>query len=205
MTGKPSMLYRISGGRLGQPPPENEKSGCPGGCGSSENTGLDRVTSRRDFLGWVGVGLMGAAATLAGIPIIGSFFSTPARTERAWHPVGEVDDFEVDETVRVEFTDPETVPWAGPSNRNAAYLRRTGDEAFTAFSIYCTHVGCPVSWRAGAMMFICPCHGGVFDREGNVIAGPPETPLVRHDVRIREGQVEILALAVPVTGHRRDA
>jgi phosphomannomutase len=65
MTGKPSMLYRISGGRLGQPPPENRKPGCPGGCGSSGNSGLDRITNRRDFLGWVGVGLMGAAATLA--------------------------------------------------------------------------------------------------------------------------------------------
>jgi menaquinol-cytochrome c reductase iron-sulfur subunit len=204
MTEKPSMLYRMTGGRFGQPPPR-KKPGCPGGCGCSGNESLAEMATRREFLGWFGAGLAGFAALLAGIPIAGSFFSTPARTERIWHAVGEVDDFEIDETVRVEFIDPDPVPWAGPAGQNAAYLRRLGDEDFTAFSIYCTHVGCPVSWRAGAMMFICPCHGGVFDREGNVVAGPPESPLVRHDVRLREGQVEILALPVPVTGHRRES
>ncbi len=140
---------------------------------------------------------------VAGIPIIGALFSKPARSEQVWQLVGSIDDFEIDETVKVEFIDDDPAPWAGPAARNAAYLRRIDDEEFTAFSIYCTHVGCPVAWREGASLFICPCHGGVFDREGEVVAGPPETPLVRLDTRLRDGQVEILAAPVPVTGRRR--
>ncbi len=205
MTGKPSMLYRLTGGRLGRAPTPPESSpGCPGGCGCAGQQGSNSqpVTSRRNFLAMVGVGTAGLAATLAGIPIIGALFSTPARSERVWHVVGSIDDFEVEDTVKVEFIDDDPVPWAGPAARNAAYLRRLGEEEFTAFSIYCTHVGCPVAWRAGASLFICPCHGGVFDREGDVVAGPPETPLLRLDTRVRDGQVEVLAAPVPVTGRR---
>jgi menaquinol-cytochrome c reductase iron-sulfur subunit len=204
MTGKPSMLYRISGGRFGRGPVEKKKPGCPDApCGCAGQQPEDPKASRREFLAWFGAGLTGFAALLAGIPILGSFFSTPARSERIWHTVGEIDDFTVDEVVKVEFSDSDPLPWAGPATLNAAWLRRNNEEDFTAFSIYCTHVGCPVSWRAGASLFICPCHGGVFDREGEVVAGPPQTPLVRHDVRIRDGQVEVLAAPVPVTGGAR--
>jgi menaquinol-cytochrome c reductase iron-sulfur subunit len=205
MTGKPSFLYRISGGRFGTPPEPARpvKPGCPGGCSCAGNKNQQPTSSRREFLGWIGVATAGIAAFLAGIPIVGAIFTPPTRSERIWHPVGEVDNFNLDETVRVEFTDPDAVPWAGPAAQNAAWLRRIGDEDFVCFSVYCTHVGCPVSWREGANLFICPCHGGVFDREGDVVAGPPETPLVRLDVRLREGQVEILATPMPVTGRRR--
>lgn len=203
MTAKPSLLYRISGGRFGQPLPSEKNPGCPGGCGCASNTSPSPTKTRREFLGWIGIGTAGLAGVIAGIPIIGSIFSTPARSEQIWHKVGSIDDFPMDETVRVEFTDPDPVPWAGPASRNAAWLRRIGDDEFVVFSIYCTHVGCPVSWRSGANLFICPCHGGVFDREGDVVAGPPESPLARLDVRTVEGQVEVLAAPVPVTGHRR--
>jgi menaquinol-cytochrome c reductase iron-sulfur subunit len=186
--------------------PGNEETG-PTGLGATERVhdspeGADQSTkeTRREFLARFGVGLAGLAAVLAGIPLVGAFFSTPARRERFWQAVGAVDNFPIDETIRVEFIDPEAPPWAGPAARSAAWLRRIGEEHFTAFSIYCTHTGCPVSWRAGANLFICPCHGGVFDREGDVVAGPPEEPLVRLDVRVRDQQVEVLYAPVPVTG-----
>jgi menaquinol-cytochrome c reductase iron-sulfur subunit len=169
-------------------------------CNDAEDPAERPGRTRREFFAWVGAGLIGLAGAAASVPLVGAFFSTPPRRERAWHAVGTIDDFPVDETVKVEFSDPDAVPWAGPAAQNAAWLRRTGEESFTCFSIYCTHTGCPVSWRSGANLFICPCHGGVFDREGDVVAGPPETPLVRLDVRLRDDQVEILATPVPVTG-----
>ena len=30
----------------------------------------------------------------------------------------------------------------------------------------------------------CPCHGGVYDREGNVVSGPPPAPLTSVNVRV---------------------
>lgn len=41
----------------------------------------------------------------------------------------------------------------------------------------CTHQGCPV--RAASEGFVCPCHGGRFDRAGQPVAGPPDRPLER--------------------------
>src|SRR3972149_6626466 len=44
-----------------------------------------------------------------------------------------------------------------------------------AVSSVCTHLGCIV--REIESGFDCPCHGSVFDREGNVTAGPAPRPL----------------------------
>ncbi|HEY1099041.1 MAG TPA: FAD-dependent oxidoreductase [Myxococcota bacterium] len=49
-----------------------------------------------------------------------------------------------------------------------------------AFDLRCTHQGCPVAPRVvdgEAAGFDCPCHGGRFDADGVVIAGPPKKPL----------------------------
>jgi menaquinol-cytochrome c reductase iron-sulfur subunit len=50
-----------------------------------------------------------------------------------------------------------------------------------------------VNWRAGAELFLCPCHGGVYYSDGSVAGGPPPRPLVRYAVRIGDnGRVQVL-------------
>ena len=39
--------------------------------------------------------------------------------------------------------------------------------------------------------FVCPCHGGVYDFQGQVDGGPPVRPLDRFYTRVRNGQVEV--------------
>lgn len=53
-----------------------------------------------------------------------------------------------------------------------------------ALSNICTHLGCPVSWNAGQDQYLCPCHGGVYDKTGKNIAGPPPKPLPRFSTRV---------------------
>ena len=59
-----------------------------------------------------------------------------------------------------------------------------------AFSAKCTHMGCTVhatmaATAGGKNTFNCPCHGGQFDDAGQVLHGPPTTPLpgvtLKHD------------------------
>ena len=46
-------------------------------------------------------------------------------------------------------------------------------EALAAFDTRCPHLGCKVHWEPEEDRFFCPCHQGVFDREGRAVAGPP--------------------------------
>lgn len=69
----------------------------------------------------------------------------------------------------------------------AVVLRRNGE--LTAFSAVCTHLGCVVAFKASEKIFVCPCHGGQYDDEGNVIAGPPPKPLERLAVKIEDDKI----------------
>lgn len=65
-------------------------------------------------------------------------------------------------------------------------LVRLGEDRYVAVGQKCTHLGCPVLWKAADRKFHCPCHEGYFDEEGKVLAGPPPRPLPRLEIR-REG------------------
>jgi menaquinol-cytochrome c reductase iron-sulfur subunit len=155
---------------------------------------------RRRFLSRLSLGAGTLAAAIAGVPVVGFLLSPMRRDdENVWRAVGALEDFPLGSTVKVTYVDPGPLPWAGYANQSAAWLRRDGEGDFVAFSAHCTHTGCPVRWVAGAEMFMCPCHGGSFWRDGSVAAGPPPRPLERLQVRIREGQVEVSPIGVPQT------
>jgi menaquinol-cytochrome c reductase iron-sulfur subunit len=157
--------------------------------------------ARRSFLVWVSAGAGGLAALLASLPFVGFLFAPMIRREPdVWRVVGSVEEFPIGTTQRVLLLDARPVPWAGFASRSAAWLRREAEAEFVAFSIHCTHTGCPVRWEEGAGLFLCPCHGGVFNRDGSVAAGPPPAPLERQPVRVRNGQVEIRTVGVPIPG-----
>lgn len=157
--------------------------------------------SRREFLTRLSLVVGGLGATLVGVPIVG-FLVSPLfkKTPETWRQVGNVADFKIGETVEVSFEDPSPLPWAGIVAKTAAWLRRDGQQDFTAFSVNCTHLGCPVSWLQDADLFMCPCHGGVYNKDGTVAAGPPPEALVQYPVRVRNEQVEIRTSPLPITG-----
>lgn len=157
--------------------------------------------SRREFLSRLGLAASGLVAGLMGIPILGFLLAPLFRQEtEVWREVGALDDFEIGETVVVTFLDPAPVSWAGVGARTAAWLRRLDETEFIAFSVHCTHLGCPVQWQREANLFFCPCHGGVFHGDGSVASGPVREPLANHPVRLRDGQVEIGTTPIPLAG-----
>lgn len=156
---------------------------------------------RRKFLGRLSIALGGFAATLVGVPFVG-FLLAPlfARTSRVWRPVGKVDDFAVGQTKEVTYDDASPLAWSGATGKTAAWLHREGDQQFRAFSINCSHLGCPVRWEQQAELFLCPCHGGVYFKDGSVAAGPPPRPLTQYAVRINNGNVEVQTAPLPLPG-----
>lgn len=154
---------------------------------------------RRRFLARLSLGLSAGVAAVMGLPVVGFLLSPLTRkSPRVWRPVGPVGGFAVGETVSVRFEDASPLPWAGVTARTAAWLRREDETRFTAYTVHCTHLGCPVRWVADAKLFLCPCHGGVYYADGTVSAGPPPRALPRYPVRVRDGQVEILTSPIPI-------
>lgn len=56
---------------------------------------------------------------------------------------------------------------------------RTGADSFVVLTATCTHLGCLVSYQSQNEELACPCHGGRYDLNGNVLGGPPPDPLRR--------------------------
>jgi len=73
--------------------------------------------------------------------------------------------------------------WYETRKESVVFIDREGD-GYRALSATCQHLGCRVHWDDGRQQFLCPCHGGVYDREGRVVAGPPPRPLERINVRV---------------------
>lgn len=160
----------------------------------------DGSTDRRKLLSRLCVGLGVVGAALIGVPVavflLGPLF---ASVTRRWRAVGAAESFQKGETVEVKFEDASPVVWAGVTGETGAWLRHEPNGNFVAFSLNCTHLGCPVHWISSAELFMCPCHGGVYYKDGTVAAGPPPHPLTQYPVRVRDGQVEILTSPTPIT------
>jgi menaquinol-cytochrome c reductase iron-sulfur subunit len=161
---------------------------------------MNESMNRRNFLTRLSIGVMGIISALIGVPIIGSLFQ-PFFTQkpRTWRDLGTVEDFREGETILVKFKAANNHPWAGSTSNMAAWLRRGEGKKFKAFSLNCTHLGCPVRWVATSELFLCPCHGGVYYKDGSPAAGPPPDSLSRYPVRITKGHVEILTSPIPLT------
>jgi Rieske Fe-S protein len=107
-------------------------------------------------------------------------------------------------------------------SRRTAFVRNNGSAevngkqlpSFTIISNRCAHLGCPVQangpmgktrtektdngeislHEAQPAGFGCPCHGGQYDTEGNVTAGPPVRALDRYDFEIANGRLILLGM-----------
>jgi menaquinol-cytochrome c reductase iron-sulfur subunit len=169
---------------------ENGAEGCP--CSMSPG--------RRKFFARLSIGLGSVIGAIVALPCLG-FVLAPIvrRPPRLWREVSKLDEIAIGETKLVTFEDSSSLPWAGVTARTASWLRRESETEFIAFSINCRHLGCPVRWVEGAELFMCPCHGGVYYKDGTVAAGPPPKALARYPVRVQEGVVEIETSPVPLT------
>ncbi|MEW6044868.1 MAG: Rieske 2Fe-2S domain-containing protein [Bacillota bacterium] len=63
------------------------------------------------------------------------------------------------------------------------------DNGVIALYWRCTHLGCTVPWREDEQLFHCPCHGSIYERTGQNIAGPAPRPLDYMTVEIVNGRI----------------
>jgi menaquinol-cytochrome c reductase iron-sulfur subunit len=156
---------------------------------------------RRTFFQWLTFAIGGAAAGLAGVPILGYFFRTPQLTTE-WIDLGTIEEFPQNETRMITFDNPLQQPWDGMTAHTGVYVRYDGRDdrdrdQFLVLTVNCAHLGCPVSWFPQSGLFMCPCHGGVYYANGERASGPPPRGLFHCVWQVRNGRLKIQAPHYP--------
>ena len=134
----------------------------------------------------------------------------------AWHELGSIFEIPSGEPklYRVEFPQNQTYNGEGPilgegsiieavlvswrdgelpsalEGRGQGRLSTSEIEELTpqlnVMSNHCAHLGCPVRYFRDRGEILCPCHGGIYDINGGLIAGPPPQGLYYYVFEVRE-------------------
>jgi menaquinol-cytochrome c reductase iron-sulfur subunit len=146
-------------------------------------------------------GLVGAALA---VPIAQFLFSSVTRSRAngylSWVTLGAVTDFPEGETRLAMFRNPYVTPTDGQAADTACWVRRIEGDQFQVFAVNCAHLGCPVRWFPQSGLFMCPCHGGAYYRDGSRASGPPERGLFEYPFRVQDGHITIQAGELPTPG-----
>jgi Rieske Fe-S protein len=103
---------------------------------------------------------------------------------RRWRRAVSIFDLPVKTPVALVIGERHADGWHNTRRDTTVFIDRVDGAEYRALLARCTHLGCRVGWNAEAGEFRCPCHGGAYDREGRVVAGPPPAPLARLNVRV---------------------
>ena len=137
----------------------------------------------------------GGMAALLGIP--GAIFvigPSQERTAGGWVPVGPVDEFPLNQPKLVNTTVAKQRGWVVEQQELSVFVTAKDGEEFVALSDRCTHLACRVRFveateQTSEPGYFCPCHNGVFDASGGIVAGPIPRPLDRFETKVEEGQL----------------
>jgi len=157
----------------------------------------ENTMSRRGLFMKLGILFNGLVATALAVPIIEFVLSSITRGRAnaylAWVPLGSVNEFPEGETRLATFRNPNVMPTDGKTVDTACWVRRVERDQFQVFAINCAHLGCPVRWFPQSGLFMCPCHGGAYYRDGSRASGPPERGLFEYPYKVENGLVTIQA------------
>ncbi len=145
------------------------------------------IISRRDFVRTVTALLGSVIGATIGIPAIGYLISPALTTTKsdAWIPLGPTANYPEGVPTLFSCTRTQVNGWEQAVNSYSVYVLHQGDQ-FKVLSTRCTHLSCRVTWKKELNQYVCPCHDGRFDIDGNVKGGPPPRPLDTYEYKIDE-------------------
>lgn len=142
-----------------------------------EQDGVEKDISRRSFLRrvmWSSVGLTLLSIAGSGLAL---FWPNKIKGFGSVILAGSLDEFPVGTVKRVR--------------EGRFYISRLSEEEIMALYWRCPHLGCTVPFNDGEDLFVCPCHGSVYEKTGQNIAGPAPRPMDYMGVRVQGGSVYV--------------
>jgi Rieske Fe-S protein len=131
---------------------------------------------RRTFLKWATHGLGALFATLLGLPAVAYLIDARNRPARAggFQTVARLGDLEVGVPHQVVIRDVRRDAWTLHPNDviGRVWLVRRDADQVEAYTTICPHLGCSINFEKESQRFICPCHNGTFDLNGQLVVRP---------------------------------
>ncbi len=126
-------------------------------------------------------GVFGLPALLA---LVLPSFRKPATVRVRLGPLSQ---FSATRPVAVSVSYQKRDGWVIRSFRRTVFVSFIAPGQFKVLSNICTHASCAITWDGQKNGFFCPCHDGLFGKDGRVLAGPPTRPLEEFPVQIEGG------------------
>ena len=148
----------------------------------------NKELTRRQFMSAAIAALGGLIGAALGLPAI-AYIISPAMKKQAeaWVRLGAINKVEVGAPTLFKTTIERQTGWITDQEEISAYVLTEDGQNYIAMSNICTHLGCRARWIEDQSQFFCPCHNGVFGKDGSVISGPPPRPLDRFETKVEEG------------------
>ena len=162
---------------------------------SDENQTGDEDQTRRKFLTKSILGilslLVAAISVIIAMPLLSNFFK---KKKKQWIELGLVKGFETRKPQNVSIDIEVKDGWYEHKVKKLFLVVKqdSNPHGFRVFSSTCTHLGCMVQWDDRKSLFQCACHGGTFDIDGKVTAGPPPRPLDKFESKVSNGRLFVL-------------
>ncbi len=155
--------------------------------------------TRRQLLTRIIAGTGLATAGIVGIPALLNAFSPllDREEEEQWQALGPVEEFPVGEVREATISRPGQENSSASLSEQLVYVWRESAQEIAVFSRRCTDLGCGLIWDPGSEWFFCPCHGGIFAKNGERKAGPPQQPMYQYETRLQDGVLEIDLNSLP--------
>jgi arsenite oxidase small subunit len=161
--------------------------------------------SRRQFLKLTGGAAAGA--TVVGVPSAQAVQADAGRTTLPYAPKVIASAAQLRENVPVAFTFPDASSPCAVVKMGTPVPGGVGPQRdIVAYSVLCTHMGCPVSYDATTREFRCPCHFSTFDAEkaGQMISGQAteKLPFILLDYNASDGTVRAISVEGLIYGRQ---
>ena len=150
---------------------------------------MDRAT----FLRHAGVALLGAgvAVTLGSVAAVTAFGPTVEKSKENWIPLAKLSELPAGHVTTVLMNYVIKNGIYSQATSTPVLVSRLGSEII-CYKSGCPHLGCTVHWEGQSDQFRCACHGGTFDQNGNVVAGPPPHGLDKYEHKVDGDHLMVL-------------
>ena len=136
--------------------------------------------------------LTGCTALVTGIPLATYAILPSLKQEPGnWIDFGSVEDLEPDNFNMLSYEFMVKDGWIILPQRGFVWAKAEAEQQIKIFSSTCSHLACNVIWQEETQEFVCPCHSGRFNAQGQPIAGPPSRPLTVLEHKVADGNLMV--------------